>query len=229
MDIDGDGDIDLVAGNLGLNSRLHASAEQPVRMYHYDFDNNGKKEQVVTYYLDGRELPFANKSELEKQMPSLKKSFLYADNFAKATLTDIFPLEKLQKADTLTADYFSNALFINDGHMHFQAKALPWEAQLSSYRDALVVDANHDSLPDILLVGNYYDNNIQMGRYDADYGTILLNQGHDSLTVTPINGLVIKGQVRHIHPIRIKGTPSYVLVRNNDSAAVIRFSDNNKP
>jgi len=229
VDIDGDGDIDLVAGNLGLNSRLHASVEQPVRMYHYDFDNNGKSEQVVTYYLDGRELPFANKSELEKQMPSLKKSFLYADNFAKATLTDIFPLDKLQKADTLTASYFSNALFINDGHMHFEAKALPWQAQLSPYRDALVVDANHDSLPDILLAGNFYDNNIQMGRYDADYGTILLNRGHDSLTAMPINGLAIKGQVRHIHPILIGGIPSYVLVRNNDSAAVIRFSDNKKP
>jgi hypothetical protein len=225
VDIDGDGDLDLIAGNLGLNSRLHASVEQPVRMYYNDFDDNGKKEQVVTYYLDGRELPFANKNELEKQIPSLKKSFLYADNFAKATLTDIFPLDKLRKADTLTANYFSNALFINDGNLHFEAKALPWEAQLSSYRDAMVVDANHDSLPDILLVGNFYDNNIQMGRYDADYGTVLLNQGHDSVTAATINGLVIKGQVRHIRPIKINGIPSFVLARNNDSTAVIRFND----
>ena len=223
VDLDNDGDIDLVAGNLGLNSRLHASADQPVRLYYADFDGNGKKEQVLTYYLDGRELPFANKRELEKQMPGLKKSFLYAENFAKASLTDLFPPEKLKAAETFTADYFSNALLINDGHLNFQPKALPWEAQLSSYRDAVVVDANNDSLPDILLVGNYYDNNIEMGRYDADYGAVLLNQGHDSVTVSPLNGLVLKGQIRHIRPIRIGGVPSFILVRNNDSTSIIRY------
>jgi len=224
VDIDGDGDIDLVAGNLGLNSRLHASETEPVRLYYNDFDGNGKKEQVLTYYLNGKELPFANKSELEKQMPTLKKNFLYAEDFAKASLNDLFPVEQLRHSDTLMADYFSNALLINDGHLDFQPKALPWEAQLSSYRGALVINANNDSLPDVLLVGNYYDNNIQMGRYDADYGTILLNEGHDSVTVTPINGLVLKGQVRHIHPIDIHRVPSYILVRNNDSTCIIRFS-----
>ncbi|HZE85347.1 MAG TPA: VCBS repeat-containing protein, partial [Puia sp.] len=223
VDIDNDGDIDLVAGNLGLNSRLTASAAAPVRLYYYDFDGNGKKEQVLTYYLDGRELCFANKTELEKQMPSMKKSFLYAEDFAKASLTDLFSIDKLRKADTLSADYFSNAILINQGNLDFRVQALPWEAQLSSYRDAVVLDANGDSLPDILLMGNYYDNNIQMGRYDADYGSILLNKGRDSFAVTPLNGLAIKGQVRHIHPISVAGKDSYILVRNNDSTRIIQF------
>jgi hypothetical protein len=87
----------------------------------------------------------------------------------------------------------------------------------------VVVDANGDSLPDILLFGNYYDNNIQMGRYDADFGTILLNQGHDSMTAVPLNGLTIKGQVRRISAIRVDGKPSFILARNNDSARIIRF------
>ena len=100
---------------------------------------------------------------------------------------------------------------------------MPWEAQLAPYRDAVVVDANGDSLPDILLVGNYYDNNIQMGRYDADYGTLLINHGRDSFSTTPLNGLAIKGQVRHILPIRIAGKKAFLLTKNNDSARVIRF------
>jgi enediyne biosynthesis protein E4 len=224
VDIDNDGDIDLIAGNLGLNSRLKASEKEPVRLYHNDFDDNGKKEQVLTYYLNGRELPFANKSELEQQIPVLKKKFLYAEDFAKASLTDLFTLDKLRKADTLSADYFSNAILINQGNLDFKVQAMPWEAQLSPYRDAVVVDANGDSLPDILLMGNFYDNNIEMGRYDADYGTILLNQGHDSFVATPLNGLAIKGQVRHIRPIRLAGRESFVLVRNNDSARVIQFA-----
>jgi len=224
VDIDNDGDMDVVAGNLGLNSRLTASPDQPVRMYYYDFDGNGKKEQLLTYYLNGKQLPFADKSELERQMPSLKKNFLYAKDFAKASLTDLFPIEKLSDADTLTADYFANAIFINDGHGNFTAAALPWQAQLSPYRDAAVADVNSDGLPDILLFGNYYENNIQMGRYDADYGTILLNKGKDSFDVAPLNGLAIKGQVRHILPLTIAGHPSFILARNNDSARIIRFT-----
>ncbi len=223
VDIDNDGDIDLIAGNLGMNSRLKASDKEPVRMYYYDFDDNGKKEQILTYYLNGRELPFANKEELEKQMPALKKQFLYAQDFAKAKLNELFPKEKLQKADTLTANFFSNAILINQGNLNFVTKPLPWQAQLSPYRDAVVVNANDDSLPDILLVGNYYDNNIQMGRYDADFGTILLNKGGGSFDAESINGLQIKNQVRHIRKIDIAKKEAFILAKNNDSTMVIRF------
>ncbi|MDO6432048.1 VCBS repeat-containing protein [Flavitalea sp. BT771] len=223
VDIDNDGDIDIVAGNLGLNSRLHASEKEPVRLYYYDFDGNNKKEQILTYYLDGRELPFANKDELQKQLPTLKKDFLYAEDFAKAGLPDLFSQDKLRKADTLNANYFSNAILINDGHLNFTVKALPWEAQLSPYRDAVVVDANGDDLPDILMVGNFYDNNIQMGRYDADFGTILLNRGNDSLAPFPLNGVSIRGQSRHIRSLDIAGKPAFVIARNDDSARIIRF------
>ena len=90
VDMNNDGNIDLIAGNLGLNSRLKATEKEPVRLYYNDFDDNGKKEQVLTYYLDGRELPFANKDELEKQMPNLKKKYLYAEDFAKAPLKIFF-------------------------------------------------------------------------------------------------------------------------------------------
>ncbi|HEY4207826.1 MAG TPA: VCBS repeat-containing protein, partial [Puia sp.] len=223
VDLNNDGNIDLIAGNLGLNSRLKASDSQPVRLYYNDFDGNGKKEQILTYYLNGRELPFANKHELEKQLPTLKKNFLYAEDFAKASLKDLFTEDKLREADTCIANYFPNAVLLNDGHLNFKIQAMPWEAQFTSYRDAVVVDANGDNLPDILLVGNYYDNNIQMGRYDADYGTLLLNKGAGTFSTESLNGLAIKGQVRHIAPISIEGKRSFILVRNDDSTMVIQL------
>jgi hypothetical protein len=96
VDIDNDGDMDLVAGNLGLNSRLKASDKEPVRLYYNDFDNNGKQEQIVSYYVHGKELPFANKDELQRQLPVIKKKFLYAEDFAKATMREIFSKEKLR-------------------------------------------------------------------------------------------------------------------------------------
>ncbi len=224
IDIDNDGDIDLVSGNLGLNSRLKASDAEPVRLYYNDFDDNGKEEQVLTYYVKGNELPFANKVELEKQIPILKKRFLYAKNLAEASLETILTKEKLSSSKIFSANYFSNAIFINDGKMNFSAVALPFEAQLSTYREAVSINANGDALPDLLLVGNYYDNNIEMGRYDADYGTLLINKGKGNFVSQPVKGLVLKGQQRHIKTITIKGKEAFVIAQNNDSARVIQFA-----
>jgi hypothetical protein len=83
-------------------------------------------------------------------------------------------------------------------------------------------------LPDILLVGNYYANNIEMGRYDADFGTVLVNRGKGQFSCENINGLVIKGQTRHIRKIEINKQEAFVLVRNSDSAMVIRINETGK-
>ncbi len=223
FDADGDGDMDFMAGNQGLNSRFAATTDKPVRFYYFDADNNGKKEQVITYYLQNKELPFANKAELEKQIPSLKKKFLYAEDFAKASLGDIFGSDKLKKADVYTANWFANTIFINEGNLRFKAIALPWQAQLTSYRDAAVVYANNDSLPDLLLMGNFYANNIQMGRYDADYGTVIVNKGGGNFEYRSMNQMQIKGEARKIRPINLGGTgQSFVIARNNDSLMLVR-------
>ncbi len=224
LDIDNDGDIDFVAGNLGLNSRLQASDKEPVKMYVNDYDNNGRNEQVLTYFLHGRELPFANKDELQRQIPMLKKKYLYAEDFAKADLEAIFSNEKLQSAKLFTANNFANTVFVNQGNLSFKPEALPWKAQLSSFRDAVIVDANGDNLPDILLAGNFYNNNIQMGRYDADFGTILLNKGAGKFSAENLNGVQVKGEVRHIRKITINKKEAFVLVKNNDAAAVVAFN-----
>lgn len=221
-DIDNDGDIDFIAGNQGLNSRLVASEEQPVRMYFYDFDGNGKKEQVLTYYLDNKELPFTNKSDLEKQLPVMKKKYLYAKDFANASLKEIFGADKLKKADLFSANYFSNAILINDGKMNFEAVPLPWEAQLTSFKTAAIVDINKDNLPDIILGGNYYSNNIQLGRYDADFGSVLINKGQGNFKYEELNGITIRGEIRHLQKIRLAAkADAFLVVRNNDSLRVI--------
>jgi enediyne biosynthesis protein E4 len=227
-DIDNDGDIDLVAGNLGLNSRLKASEKEPVKLYYNDFDDNGKKEQILTYYLQGKEIVFATKAGLEKQIPVLKKKYLYAEDFAKATLRELFTSEKMDKAEILTANYLSNAILINKGNLQFETKALPDEAQFTSFKDAVAVDANGDQLPDILVAGNYYDYGIQMGRYDADFGTILINKGGGMFSCQTLNGFSIKSQVRHIRQINLKGKPAYILACNNDSVRVLQFSGADK-
>lgn len=228
LDVDGDGDTDFIAGNFGINNKLPASEKEPVSLYVNDFDGNGKSEQVMSYYLNGVEIAFPPKMELEKQLPFLKKKFLYAADFAGASLSSVFGKDKLDEARKLSANYFQSAVIINKGGGQFETTALPFEAQLTTYRDAAIIDANQDQLPDILLAGNYYDNNVQLGRNDADVGTVLVNQGKGNFVCSNLNGLSIKGQVRRVRPIQIQDHQAYLLAKNNDSLQVIRFRPGTK-
>jgi len=94
-DFDKDGDIDIMVGNWGLNTRLKASKKEPITLYNSDFDDNGKIDPVVTYFYKGKETPFASKDELAKQLPFLNKKFLSYQDFAKASLSDLLPKDKL--------------------------------------------------------------------------------------------------------------------------------------
>ena len=228
-DINNDGNPDIVAGNLGLNSRLKASTQHPVRLYYNDFDGNGKKEQVLTYYINDREIPFANKSEMEKQMPPIRKDFLYAKDFANATLKELVGKDKLSESVVFSADYFSHCILINDGKMNFTVQELPWQTQLSPLRSIMTVDANNDQFPDLIVAGNFYQNNIEMGRNDASFGSILLNDGKGKLNYEDINGVVIKGETRNIRKILIDGKEACVIARNNDSAMVISIPARKSP
>ena len=226
VDLDNDGDMDFILGNLGENSRLKATVKEPVRIYIDDFDGNGTKEQIMSYYLDGQEIPFANKSELEKQMPAMKKKFLYAEDFAKATMDQIFDRSKLNNAKILTADHFSNAVLINEGGMKFTLKALPAEAQFSSIRDAVVLDVNNDRKPDIFIGGNFYGSSVSVGRNDGDFGTLLVNIGGGNMTAESLPGLIIRNEIRKILPIITAKDTAWVAVRNSDSLMLIRKRGN---
>lgn len=223
VDVNNDGLVDLVAGNVGLNSRLRATEKEPVRLYYNDFDDNGKKEQLLTYYVEGKEIPFANKAEMERQLPHMKKRFLYAKDFAEASLEELITGKKLSESALLDANYFSSCILINKGNFSFEAVPLPWQVQLSAFRDAVVVDANKDANPDILMVGNYYENNIEMGRYDSDYGSMLIGDGKGGFSYETLNGVSLKGQSRKIKRINIKGKEAFIIARNNDSTKVIEF------
>jgi hypothetical protein len=221
VDLDKDGDLDLVAGNFGLNSRLKASAKKPVTMYINDFDGNGKVEQLMTYFVGDTEIPFAGKIQLEKSLPILKKKYLYAADFAKAELSDLFGKDKLEQSLKLTVDCFENMVFINEGNLRFRAMPLPDEAQYTTYRTAAVLDADGDGRPDILLGGNFNENTVEIGRLDGDFGTVLLNRGAGKFQVALADGIDWRGEVRKISPITIGTRRALILARNNDSLKII--------
>ncbi len=221
VDVDGDGDLDIIAGNFGLNSRLKATTTEPVNLYVNDFDDNGRIEQVMTYFVGGVEIPFASKIQLEKSLPYLKKKFLYAEAFAKANLSDLLGQKKLTSAVKLQANCFENMVFINDGKMNFTANPLPFDAQLSTYRAAIAVPSAQKNIPQILWMGNFYSNNVELGRMDADFGTLLQFKGAGNYEAGAMNQLNIEGQVRNILPLQIGKRLTYLIIKNDDPVMVI--------
>ncbi len=222
-DFDGDGDVDLLAGNTGANSRLKPSPEQPVKLFVDDFDGNGQTETVMTYFVKGREIPFSNYEEMTKALPMIKKHYLLASNFAKASAADLLGKEKIDKSIVRTADNFQSLYLENTGSgLNFTIHALPDELQWSTLNAATLVDLNSDGRKEVILGGNFYECNIEMGRYDNNYGNVLSIGKDGAMQVAPLGALRIKGQVRRIRPVTIKGKVCFVLARNNDVSLVIR-------
>lgn len=220
QDVDGDGDPDILAGNLGHNTRLKVSEKEPVSLYINDFDNNGRTEQVMSYFLKGTELPFAGKGLLEKQIPLLRKKFLYAADFAKAGMTELFGEQLLKKSVQLQANYLGNALLKNNGQGQFELQDLPYEAQLSTLRAGSLLSGNGTSNTELLLMGNFHPYSMELGRQDADYGT-LLRISNGRITTSEIGGVVVAGEVRQLQPIHIGTRIAYLIAKNNAPLQVI--------
>ncbi|MDA9773466.1 VCBS repeat-containing protein [Saprospiraceae bacterium] len=222
-DINGDGKIDIFAGNLGKNSRLKASNDEPIKMYYNDFDDNGVSEQVLTYFIGGREVPFSNMMELQKQIPSLKKKYLYAKDFASSSINELFSADKIETAEIFYATDMENTLLINKGNGNFSKETIPSESQFTSYYGGLIFDVNRDGLNDIIPAGNYHYCNVQMGRYDTENGSVLAANGKGGFHFINMSNFPVQGQVKGILPISINGKNAFVFAQNSDQLKILTF------
>ena len=224
-DFDHDGDVDFVAGNHGLNSRFHASAEKPVSMYVNDFDMNGSVEQIICTFEGDTSYPLALKHDLISQLPGLAKKYNTYKKYKNQRVTDIFPPEQLKNALHLDVYQLETSLFFNDGKGHFTRKSLPLEIQFSTVYAATVEDVNGDGHHDILLGGNLYNVKPEVGRYDASYGNCLLGDGRGNFRIIPVrkSGLLLDGEIRSLTPIRTENGTLLLVARSNNPVQVFKI------
>lgn len=224
-DFDKDGDIDFVAGNWGLNTRLTAKKDQPLRLYLNDFDENGSIDPIVAHYYKGKQTAFSSKDELDKQLPFLKKKFPNYQDYARAGFSDVFPSEKLDKAEIKEVYELATCYFENRGNNTFIKHILPFECQVSAIFAVEKYDFNHDGFEDLLFVGNNYEISTQLGRLDASHGTLLLNDKNGFFEVYKKNLPDISGQARDIQKIEIKGVDHFIITRNNSSPIILKSNN----
>lgn len=223
-DLDGDGDDDLVLGNIGENFYLRPSREEPVKLWVNDFDGNGIVDKVLSRTVAGRDMPVFMKRDVTEQIVSLRKDNLKHEAFASKAVQDLFPEKQWKATRTKVFDYPTSVIAWNEGGGKFSIQPLPVAVQLSSLNAILPADINGDGLSDLLLGGNQFGFMPQFGRLDASFGQVLINKGkrHFELLSPALSGVELRGQVRDIVAIRSKAKTQYLFLQNDQKPVLFR-------
>ncbi|MGN6215151.1 VCBS repeat-containing protein [Parafilimonas sp.] len=217
-DINGDGKEDVIAGNLGLNLQIHASSDEPAKMYYADFDGDGKLDPIFNFYIQGKSYPYVSRDELNNQIIGMRKRFTTYRDYASATITDIFSPDEIAKSDSLTVNELHTCAFINTNGK-FIKTVLPSQAQFTYISKIIVDDFDKDGKTDLLLFGNHTDNRLKLGAMDASYGTLLKGDGKGGFIYIPqtLSGMSIKGDVKSALQVNVHQS-SYIFAGAAGSA-----------
>lgn len=216
-DLNNDGKQDLVLGNIGENFNQHPTKDAPLKLFVSDFDGNGSIDKIMTKTYEKRDVPVFMKRDIQDQIPSLKKVALHHEEYAKKSINELFSSEILNKAAVTKVNYTSSVIALNKGNGQFEIKVLPAIVQFSSIHAIQINDFNKDGNVDIILGGNDFYFQPQLGRLDANQGLVLMGDGKG--VFNPISqdkvGLNLSGMVRAIEKINFQQQPHWLILQND--------------
>jgi hypothetical protein len=225
-DIDNDGDMDLICGNIGLNNKYKASEKKPLLVYGNDFDNNNTNDVVLAKTSEFGTLPVRGRECSSEQMPFISEKFPTYDAFAKATLPDILGEENLNKSVQYEAREFRSGVFRNDGGS-FEFIPFPNLAQIAPIMDILPLDLNKDGLKDLIVAGNLFNAEVETVRHDANNGLVLINKGNARFEPMSMleSGLYLPGNVKSIALVETKKGVLILAGVNDNGLEVFRIEE----
>jgi hypothetical protein len=220
VDMDGDGDMDYIAGNMGLNTRYAASVNEPVSIYAKDFNDDGFIDPVMTYYLHGKEVTDAYRDDLIKQVIGVRRRFPYYSDFGKADFGKIFTPKELEGAYIRRCTWMYNSYIENKGGGRFVMSPLPNLAQVAPVYGMAMEDVDGDERPDIIMTGNQYAASTLTGRYDAFNGLVLRSNGKGSFNPMTVScsGFFDAGDGKGLAIVRSGSGSNLLMVTNNDDS-----------
>lgn len=220
MDVDADGDMDYLAGNLGLNYKYRASEKAPFEVYANDFDENGSMDIVLSYEKYGTKLPLRGRECSSQQVPAIKQRFKTFESFANADLKDIYGEKMLDLSLHYAAQNFAHQWIENRGDGTYAMHNLPNRAQFSSINSIQEIDYNGDEYPDVVVAGNLYQSEVETPRNDSSVGMVLIGGPNGLELVAPHeSGLIVTGDVRNMALIKLSNNNlnGLLFAINNDS------------
>lgn len=222
FDINGDGKMDYLLGNWGLNTKLAARENFPLKMYYSDLDDNGSTETVLAYEKEGGYYPVAGLDELGSQMSFLKRKFTSYQAFAGKTIEEIFDKNQLDQAELLTVNQLASGYLLNTGGK-FTFKAFDASLQVAPITAFQNFDFNGDGEEEVLVGGNYFGVSPYHGRFGSLAGNIITAEGailegnHLGLNFT-------QKSVRSLDMIHFQGVPYLLVTFNNEKAEVYQLA-----
>lgn len=222
-DFDNDGDIDYIAGNLGMNSIYKPSLDEPVTVYAKDFDNNGSVDPILCRYIQGKEYPVHPREALTGQVASLRGVVERYSQYGGMGIQDLFAKEKFKNSIVLKGTMFSSVYIQNNGNNKFEIRPLPIEAQFSPMFGTVVTDLDEDGNLDILSVGNSYASEVLTGYYDAGIGNYLQGDGKGNFKAVSVtqSGFFVDGDAKAMAKLVSKdGEEIMLITQNNDDLKV---------
>ncbi len=219
-DFDQDGDMDYIAGNLGLNTRYKGTTKEPLCIYAKDYDKNGSIDPVMTYYLQGNKHIVHSRDELISQISVMKMRFNNYKDYAEATFDESFLKSELEGAYVVCAEWFETSSIENRGNGTFEMKPLPLETQFAPVNGMVVDDFNNDGFLDALLTGNLYATEVSTGRYDASVGIYLQGNGHNDFKMMPAqeSGFYADADAKGMAKLTTANGETLLFVGNNSGA-----------
>lgn len=225
-DLDGDGALDFVGGNHGLNSRFEASPAHPVQMWAGDFNRNGALDHIIATDRGGKgPYPVALYQHLVERLPYLKSEYSTFGDYAETTVPELFSEKQLERADHYHAEQLASVVAWNDGNGRFRVDSLPFQAQLAPMYGIRAADLKADGASEILMGGNLHAVKPQMGSYDASTGVLLSQDGgRRHLEIfSGENGFFTAGEVRDIETISVAGERVVLVARNDNFLQAFRI------
>ena len=225
-DLDNDGNVDFVLGNLGLNSRFKASTEAPIALYVADFDQNQVTEHIYARTIEGKEYPFALRHDLVKQLPGIKKKYNSYEAYAEQTVQDIFTQEELGQAMRHVAYTMATSVVFNNGDGTYTLQALPGEVQYFPVKSVLAEDFDGDGKKELLMSGNFYGTKPEEGRYDAGKSLLVKVKDDRTFEVVPVQqtGLNVDGVVNQAALLNsANGKKRVVFGKNNETVQIYEY------
>ncbi|MBO3697037.1 VCBS repeat-containing protein [Fabibacter sp. E12] len=225
-DIDNDGDIDFVVGNIGLNNKFHPKPDSPLYLFYNDFDENGIGDIVLSKSNGEELLPVRGRECSSQQMPFILEKFDNYEKFANADLTAIYSEERLEASLKLEVNNFASGILINNGDMNFEFKELPTLSQFGAVRDVILKDVNGDGLTDLICAGNFFGSEVETVRYDSSFGSIVINKGNNEFETLSLaeSGLVLNSDVRDLETVTVQSDEYLLVTSNNDELKSYKFA-----
>jgi len=225
-DLNGDGRLDYIVGNLGLNTPYHATADRPALLYYGDFKGDGGRQLVEAYYENDRIYPRRTRKDLGASIPSVLKRFPRTDYYARATLGEILGEDRLAAAQRFAATELRSGVFLSRPDGTYRFEPLPRIAQISPIQGIAAGDFDGDGRADVYAVQNSYSPLPSVGRFDGGLSQLLRGNGLGATLPVPAaaSGLVVPGDAKALAVLDLNqdGWPDFLVTRNNSTTMAFR-------